>query len=176
MRRLSATAPAADARFRGPSGIAVAEPGRLVVADTGNALVRIVAAPVAPAAPAAGLVARAAALRPSSRSTRTPLLWPVAPMDGPHEIAGTLGEARGAEGAERFHAGIDVRIDEGTPVLAVRDGVVSHPIAAHDFGSLNESLRIGAGRLRAHPRRPRAPQRACSTPSASCRPTTTPAS
>jgi hypothetical protein len=72
-----------------------------------------------------------------------PLLWPVEPMDGPHEIAGTLGEARGTEGAERFHAGIDVRVDEGTPVVAVRDGFVSHPIAAHDFGSLNESLRVG---------------------------------
>jgi hypothetical protein len=70
-------------------------------------------------------------------------LWPLDPMQGPHEIAGTLGEARGGEGSERFHAGIDVHADEGTPVLAVRDGVVSATTAVSEFGTLNESLRIG---------------------------------
>ena len=135
--------PGAEARFRGPSAIAVAAPGRLVVADTGNALVRIVAA-----------VARAPLLPPAIAHVQPRfdveafgehlLLWPAAPMDAPHEIAGTLGEARGTEGAERFHAGIDVREDEGTPVLAVRSGWISSPLAAHDFGSLNESLRVGA--------------------------------
>ena len=54
-----------------------------------------------------------------------------------------MGEARGGEGGERFHAGIDVRADEGTPVRAVRDGVVAAPMAAAEFGTLNESLRIG---------------------------------
>ena len=65
-------------------------------------------------------------------------------MDGPHEVAGTMGEARGTEGAERFHAGIDVRIEQGTLVRAVRDGTVSSPISTGDFGSLNEWLRIGS--------------------------------
>jgi hypothetical protein len=64
-------------------------------------------------------------------------------MEGPHEIAGTLGEARGGEGGERFHAGIDIRADEDTPVRAVRDGVVAAPAAVADFETLNESLRIG---------------------------------
>jgi DNA-binding beta-propeller fold protein YncE len=134
--------PGDEARFRAPSGLAAAGLARIVVADTGNALVRIVAArsrlPLLPPA--------SARIRPrfdSERFDASPLLWPIEPMDGPHEIAGTLGEARGVEGAERFHAGIDVRIDEGTPVLAVRDGTVSQPLAAHDFGSLNESMRIG---------------------------------
>ena len=35
-----------------------------------------------------------------------PLLWPVAPLEGPHEIAGTLGEARG-DGQADDHAGGD---------------------------------------------------------------------
>src|SRR5207302_8500841 len=73
-----------------------------------------------------------------------PLLWPIDPMDGPHEIAGTMGEARGGESGERFHAGIDVHADEGTSVRAVRDGFVAAPIAVADFGTLNESVRIGA--------------------------------
>lgn len=134
--------PAGEARFRRPSGIAAAGHGRLVVADTGNALIRIVSAlsrldlrvPPPPFI-APGFDADAFA--------RHPLLWPVAPMEGPHEIAGTIGEARGGEGSERFHAGIDVRLDEGTPVLAVRDGTVSAPISTGAFESLNEWLRIG---------------------------------
>jgi hypothetical protein len=66
----------------------------------------------------------------------------VAPFGGPHEIAGTMGEARG-EDAERFHAGVDIRIEQGTDVHAIRSGVVSSPIATGAFGTLNEWLRIG---------------------------------
>ena len=39
------------------------------------------------------------------------------------------------------------------------DGTVSQPIATADFGSLNESLRHRPDHLRAHPCRPRSPQR-----------------
>ena len=130
-----------QARFRRPSGIAIAAPGRLVVADTGNALIRLVVA------------AARLELRPppppgisphfdTSSFGVQPLLWPVAPMEGPHEIAGTMGEARGSD-AERLHAGVDVRIEEGTPVLATRPGVVSSPLSTGEFGSLNEWIRIG---------------------------------
>lgn len=130
------------ARFRRPSGVAVAAPGRLVVADSGNALLRLVYArrhgPVQ--LPASPLIAPE--FDPDDFA-RIALLWPIDPLEGPHEIAGTLGEARGGEGSERFHAGIDVRIDDGTLVRAVRPGVVAAPLAANDFGTLNESVRIG---------------------------------
>jgi sugar lactone lactonase YvrE len=132
-----------EARFRGLAGLALAAPGRLIAADSRNALVRLVAArsrigmhPLAPSR-----------VRPrfdADGFARVPLLWPIAPMDGPFEIAGTLGEARGADGGERFHAGIDVRAESGTYVRAVRDGFVSSPIAASEFGTLNESVRIGS--------------------------------
>ena len=46
-------------------------------------------------------------------------------------------------GRRRFHAGVDVRIDEGTPVRAVRDGTVMSPVSTGDFGTLNEWLRLG---------------------------------
>jgi sugar lactone lactonase YvrE/murein DD-endopeptidase MepM/ murein hydrolase activator NlpD len=130
-----------DARFRAPSAVAVIAPGRLVVADAGNALLRLVAA-------ASRLEMR---LPPSplidprfdaARFGRVPLLWPVAPFEGPHEVAGTMGEARGGD-AERFHAGVDVRIAAGTPVRAVRDGVVNSPVAGGGFGTLSEYVRIG---------------------------------
>jgi hypothetical protein len=132
----------ADARLRRPSGIAAAAPGRLVVADTGNALVRLVAARARleigpPASPLIDPHFDAASF------ATIPLLWPISPMDGPFEIAGTLGEARGAEGSERFHAGVDIRAGEGTDVRAVRPGFVSSPISNGEFGTLNEWLRIG---------------------------------
>lgn len=131
----------AEARFRQPAGIAVAGPGRLVVADAGNALLRLVVATSAAEPrlpPPPGIQPRFDA----ETFARQPLLWPVEPMDGPHEIAGTLGEARGLE-AERFHAGIDVRKEANTPVVAVRDGVITHPVSTGELGSLNEWLRIG---------------------------------
>jgi sugar lactone lactonase YvrE len=136
-----ADGPGTQARFRQPAGIAFSGQGRLIVADTGNALVRLVAAPSALdlLPPASSRVAprfEAEAFR------MQPLLWPVAPMDGPHEIAGTMGEARGEE-AERFHSGIDIRVDEGTLVRAVRDGVVATPLATGAYGTLNEWLRVG---------------------------------
>jgi sugar lactone lactonase YvrE len=131
------------ARFRSPTGVAVAGSDRIVIADSGNALVRLLAVP-------SGLELRPPPpprIRPAFDADvfrHEPLLWPIAPFDGPHEVAGTLGEARGSEGADRLHSGIDVRADQGTLVHAVREGVVTAPISAGEFGSLNEWVRIGA--------------------------------
>jgi hypothetical protein len=130
------------ARFRSPSGVAMAAAGRLVVADSRNALVRLVGAPSRlglrlPASP------RINPRFDPETFALDGLLWPLDPMEGPHEITGTLGEARGGAGSERFHAGLDIHASEGTPVMAVRDGVVTSPLAASDFDSLNESVRIG---------------------------------
>ncbi len=132
-----------EARFRSLGGLALADPGHLVVADTRNALVRDVAEPSRrplrpPVSPRVNPRFDVAAF------ARDPLLWPLDPMEGPFEITGTLGEARGGEGAERFHAGVDVHAPEGSVVRAVRRGVISHPLAAAEFGTLNESVRIGA--------------------------------
>src|SRR5207244_599404 len=94
----------ADARFRGLGALAAAAPGRLILADSGNALVRIIAAPSrigfhAPPSPRLDPRFDADAFR------WQPLLWPIDPMDGPHEIAGTMGEARGGESGERVKPG-----------------------------------------------------------------------
>ena len=132
-----------EARFRGITGLAWTAPGRLVAVDSRNALVRLVAARSAmelrPPLPPfdAPRFDRDAFLSP-------PVVWPLAPMAGPFEITGTLGEPRGGDGSERFHAGVDVRAGEGTFVTASRDGVVTDPVATGSFGSLNESLRVGS--------------------------------
>ena len=130
-----------DAQFRRLTGVAVAQDGRLLVADAGNGLVRTVTATslataTAPPSP------RIAPDFDVAAFMETPLLWPLEPLIGPFEIAGTIGEARGAD-AGRFHAGIDVRADNGVPVLAVRAGVVTSPLATGEFGSLNEWFRLG---------------------------------
>jgi hypothetical protein len=140
-----ADGPGTTARFRQPSGIAWVGPGRLAVADTGNGLVRLVAAPwLAPFGPPAS--PRIAPRFDAEGFGWLPLLWPVHPMAALHEVAGTFGEARGdpgGEGRERFHAGIDVREPEGTPVVAVRAGAALHPVSAGAFGSINEWASLG---------------------------------
>ena len=131
----------AEARFRGMAGLAVAAPGRLIASDARNAAIRLVTAPSAlelrhPPPPG---------LRPrfdTEAFAWQPLLWPLAPMDGPFEITGTLGELRGGDGFERLHAGLDVHAAEGTAVMVVRDGVVVDPAAVAGFDTLNESIRI----------------------------------
>ena len=130
----------AEARFRAPSGIAIAGARRFVVADRRNAAIRSLAAP-------SEFALRARPPSPTmlfapQRPPAAPLLWPFAPFEGPHEITGTLGEARGAE-SERLHAGLDVHAVEGTAVHTVRSGFVLDPIASTATGTLVESIRIG---------------------------------
>jgi sugar lactone lactonase YvrE len=137
-----ADGPGSAARFRALGGLTVVRPGRLVVVDSRNALIRLVVARSDPQLP----LPVSPRVRPQfdvETFESEPLLWPIDPMDGPFEITGTLGEARGGEGSERFHAGIDVHAAEGTSVRAVRTGVVTSPLAASDFATLNESVRIG---------------------------------
>jgi NHL repeat-containing protein len=137
-----ADGPGEDARFRSLAGLALAAPGRLIVADPRNALIRLVAARSQlelrlPGPPYLHPQFNAGAF------AMQPLLWPLAPMEGPYEITGTLGELRGGDGTERFHSGMDVHAPEGTLVRAVRSAVVTAPLSTSDFGTLNESVRIG---------------------------------
>src|SRR5207248_2259572 len=58
--------------------------------------------------------------------------WPLAPQDHWHEVAGVVGEARGARGGialDHIHSGLDVRGNQGEPVLSVLNEKVSAPIA-----------------------------------------------
>ena len=133
------------ALMREPSGIAVASDGRVVVADTLNGLVRVLDLPdrLGPWTPTPPWLEPGFDL---AHFARVPLVWPLDPQDGPHEVAGTLGEPRGnpgGEGRERFHAGVDVRADIGSAVLAVRDGTISSVLPTGSFGTLNEFLTVG---------------------------------
>ena len=136
----------AGGRFFNPTGLAVDPEGALVVADAGNYVIRRISpatlyTPDLPRSPLA-LAPRASVhhLVPS------PLAWPLEPQLDWHEVTGTMGEPRGntgGDGRDRFHAGVDVRADEGAPVLAVRDAKVDNPLAVLSYDTLNESLTIG---------------------------------
>jgi hypothetical protein len=133
------------ARLANPTSIALDRDGTLVVADAGNYMIRRIAPPGlstadpprSPISPAPGFTA--APLRALT------MPWPVDDQFAWHEVAGTMGEARGNMGdaRERFHAGIDVWAPEGALVRAVRSAKVDRPIAAIGFGSLTESVTIG---------------------------------
>jgi DNA-binding beta-propeller fold protein YncE len=133
------------ARLANPTGIALDRDGALVVADAGNYMVRRIAPP--------GLYAAdppRSPIAPPPGFTATPLraltmAWPVDDQFAWHEVAGTMGEARGSMGdaRERFHAGIDVWAPEGVVVRAVHSAKVDRPIAATGFGSLTENVSIG---------------------------------
>lgn len=128
-------------RLYAPRGIAVRRDGSLVVAD-GEALQVFSLAP-----PRSGTPARPAMpplAPPMAKSAVMP--WPVAPQLEPHEVVGVMGEVRGSydgESRDHFHAGLDIRADAGTRVLAILPSTVSDPYPNWAFGDLGEGMSVG---------------------------------
>ncbi|MGJ9418075.1 NHL repeat-containing protein [Massilia sp. CMS3.1] len=122
-----------------PHGIAVERSGSLVVADALALRVLRLAPPTAGEA--------APTIAPPRQAPRTaPMPWPVGPQDMSHEVVGLMGEVRGSydgESRDHFHAGLDVRADIGSRVLAIMSTKVSDPFANWGFGSLSEGIAIG---------------------------------
>lgn len=152
-----------QARFSGASGIAIDREGNLFVADSQNYLVREIE-PKPKRTVDAEATLKPVYIQPSSEpidpnsKTVTPDLsasrlnasqtfpWPLQPQNQWHEIAGVVGEARGATGGialDHIHSGLDVRGNQGEPVLSVMDEKVSAPIAAWDFGGAGEGVHVG---------------------------------
>ncbi|MBA4094542.1 MAG: gluconolaconase, partial [Candidatus Accumulibacter sp.] len=123
----------------GPHGLAVEPDGAVIVADA-LALRVLRLAPPKEGEP----VPVIAPPRLAPRSA--PMPWPVGPQEGPHEVVGLMGEVRGSydgESRDHFHAGLDVRADVGTRVLAITPVKVSDPFANWGFGTLSEGIAIG---------------------------------
>ena len=131
--------PDGTVQLYGPRGIAVERDGSLVVADAQAHRLHRLSSPrpgeAAPARPQPVAVQRSA-----------PMPWPVGPQDMVHEVVGVMGEVRGSyngDSRDHFHAGLDVRADVGSKVLAVLPSKVSDPYANWGFDSLSEGLSLG---------------------------------
>jgi sugar lactone lactonase YvrE len=149
-----------SARFNGPSSVAVDRQGVVYVADSQNYLVReIVPSLIVPSPRQPALF-----IQPPESATSTkpedvipiinaPVLgvgqsfpWPLSPQDRWHEIAGVVGEARGAPGGialDHLHAGLDIRGARGDRVFSVMDEKVSGPMSNWGFHGDSEGIRIG---------------------------------
>ncbi len=134
-------------RLYAPRGIAVRRDGSLAVAD-GEALQVFALTLPRPGAPARQPMP-APAVAPSAAPAAAPaavMPWPVAPQMAPHEVVGVMGEVRGSYGGDsrdHFHAGLDIRADIGTRVLAILPSTVSDPYPNWAFGELGEGMRLG---------------------------------
>jgi streptogramin lyase len=148
------------ARFNGPSCLAIDRQGVIYVADTQNYLVR----EVLPDATPRTFQDPALFVQPVQDSTPVkpiailpklgleelnishPFPWPLNPQNSWHEIAGVVGEARGAAGGialDHIHSGLDIHGVEGEPALSVFDEKISSPIANSEFNSSGEGLKLG---------------------------------
>ncbi|MGX4640513.1 gluconolaconase [Massilia sp. SYSU DXS3249] len=126
-------------RLYAPRGIAVEPGGAVLVADALALRVLRLAPPVRGEA--------APSFAPPAQPARTaPMPWPVGPQDQVHEVVGLMGEVRGSyngESRDHFHAGLDIRADIGSPVLAVTPSKVSDPYANWGYGTLSEGIAVG---------------------------------
>ncbi len=133
-----------DSSFNRPNGIAVLDNGDVAVADSENQAVRVISSS------AGGRTIKpeeieAARVKAEQFRTLAPARWPYAPPENTREIAGTLGEIRGEnDGTENiwFHNGLDIVGGYGETARFVRDEKVTRTVAAENFGTLRELLRM----------------------------------
>jgi sugar lactone lactonase YvrE len=133
------------ARFNRPSGIAVSARGDVYVADSENLLVRRISADTN-----GHEITHDEAIqlrdKPDEFRTSQPPRWPFDPPDAPRDVAGTLGEIRGRINDKGdpvwFHNGFDIAGAYGETARFVRDEKVLRPVAAENFGTGRELIRM----------------------------------
>lgn len=136
---------ASRSRFNRPSGMAVSESGDLMVADSENRLVRRFSVTDKGTPISAEQIAELRD-RPDEFRALQPPRWPYDPPSANRDVAGTLGEIRGlmTAGADSvwFHNGLDIAGAYGETARFVRNEKVLRPVAAENFGTLRELIRM----------------------------------
>jgi sugar lactone lactonase YvrE len=140
-------------QFNRPSGIAFNSEGELLIADSDNGLVRKLAFADKTAEGKKGDKTQETAPEPALKQitaeefrTLQPPRWPYDLADAKRDIAGTLGEIRGglkdASSQAWFHNGLDIAGGYGEVARFVRDEKVLDPLAADNFNTLRELIRM----------------------------------
>ena len=133
------------ARFNRPSGLASDEAGNLLVADAENQFVRVLTGADVGAEITKETSDRTGVSAEEFRRAAAPR-WTFNPPEAKREIAGTLGEIRGeivdANSQARFHNGLDIVGGFGETARFVRAEKVLHPLAAENFATLRELIRM----------------------------------
>lgn len=132
-------------RFNRPSGLVVDSSADLMVADSDNRLIRRISG-TGHGHELTAEERQALRDKPEDFRLLQPPRWPYDPPDRVREIAGTLGELRGdipeQKEPARFHNGLDIAGAYGETARSIRDEKILLPVAAADFGTLRESLRM----------------------------------
>lgn len=132
-------------RFNRPSGIAVDNKGDLIIADSENRLVRRISPDKGSHEITPDEIA-ARREKPEEFRTAQPARWPYDPPTTKRDIAGTLGEVRGLVATDSdqiwFHNGLDIAGSYGETARFVRTEKVLKPVAAENFNTLRELIRL----------------------------------
>ncbi|HEX4946031.1 MAG TPA: SMP-30/gluconolactonase/LRE family protein [Blastocatellia bacterium] len=132
-----------SAQFNRPTSLVLVGKNTLVVADSGNGLVRA----IVPANAKVGTKSDPALATIKAEDIRkvVPPRWPYDPPEAKREIAGTLGEIRGEVAPDKdawFHNGLDIPGAYGEQVRALCSERVTLPLAVEGVGGLRERLRL----------------------------------
>jgi len=133
-----------EAHFNRISGLAIDAKGRIFVVDSDNRVVRVVE--TMPSKPPLS-AEDAAKLQYSSEATTDAPRWPYDPPEQKRDVAGTFGEIRGRVTGDpadelHFHNGLDIAGGYGEKARLVRSEAVLEPMAADNFGTLRELVRL----------------------------------
>ncbi len=133
------------AKFNRPSGLVSNTDGDLLVADSDNRLIRQFTSRRSGHEISTDEIKSLRDKPETFRVSQSPR-WPFDPPDAKRDIAGTLGEIRGeipeTKEPARFHNGLDIAGAYGETAVFIRDEKVLLPMAAQNFGSLRELLRL----------------------------------
>lgn len=133
-------------QFNRPSGLTLTENGELAIADSDNGAIRLFATKEGSKKEGSASSSPDKQISAAEFRELQPPRWPFDPPDAKRDISGTLGEIRGEiidENSEAwFHNGLDIAGAYGETARFVRDEKVLDPIAAENFGTLRELLRM----------------------------------
>ncbi len=135
-----------QARLSRPTGVSLSPAGTLLIADSGNQLVRaLVREGDAQGRELTRENIESLRLKASEFRTQGEPRWPYNPPDSPREVAATFGEIRGEikEGDEAwFHNGLDIPGAYGETARIVRSEKILRPLSVEGVGGARERIRF----------------------------------